>query len=514
MVRLGRESFIRFIQTIINLLPESIEKYPSEEQILLEEFLAVLQHYTEADAQRETLSKRFENYMQMYYHTDKYLSYPFLWFAHDFFGNANRLLNFSKFHANTFYEYLVRHLRGSSVETGVFHLIRASTPLTDLSWEDLQYECNKILFPLTSEQLQVLESIYSYIQNSGIYALNPRNIKEAIRTIIKTPGFTRDISRLFALLEAQWIIHFHPPAFGLTPWFFQFQLNESNSLIDILDPKNLTNTPLSLSYLYRVTSFPNTYTGFLIVPFSIDDLLRKYLHECESQGLLLLQNFDRITEFRNSESLALYRLGQGWFNPSPTLLKRLTQRLSTTRPRKGSIQKIKSPPFFMTLPFNQEWNYLQSQFPVETMKLFFDIPPFYSFENLPLAKTSQKEIHLNTTEVGLLKYLYGERVISIEFFVQRLLFEFSLDIYLIKPPLMSFHQLSHLLEYLPHCQLLITEKNVLIITRLTSLLCQWLQMELQWSVVPLRLSQYPQQPNSDMFDFNTLHWKTPEVLTR
>jgi len=97
MVRPGRESFKRFIKTIVNQLPAHIEGYPPTDQVLLNDFLSVLQHYEEADNQRNRLSKRFEWYIKSISGTEQYLQIPFLWFTYNYFWNANLLLNISKF---------------------------------------------------------------------------------------------------------------------------------------------------------------------------------------------------------------------------------------------------------------------------------------------------------------------------------------------------------------------------------------------------------------------------------
>lgn len=61
MVRPGRESFKRFIKTILDQLPAHIEQYPPQDsQDLLNDFLSVLQYYEEADYQRKRLSKWFD----------------------------------------------------------------------------------------------------------------------------------------------------------------------------------------------------------------------------------------------------------------------------------------------------------------------------------------------------------------------------------------------------------------------------------------------------------------------
>ncbi|MFX0206969.1 MAG: hypothetical protein ACFFDT_13360 [Candidatus Hodarchaeota archaeon] len=56
MVRLGRESFKRFMKTILGQILPHIEGYSPPERALLIEFFSILQHYEEAEHQRERLS--------------------------------------------------------------------------------------------------------------------------------------------------------------------------------------------------------------------------------------------------------------------------------------------------------------------------------------------------------------------------------------------------------------------------------------------------------------------------
>jgi len=154
------ESLKKYIKTILDQLPQYIEAYPPEEQELLIEFLSIVAYYEEADFQRKKLSQRFEEYNERVIKTNQYLNTAFLWFTESYLSTANLLLNISKFHATSFYEYLTKYLRGNSVTPGVFQLLKKKCSLPDLAWEKLQYSSNKLLYPLSNDQFEILIAIY------------------------------------------------------------------------------------------------------------------------------------------------------------------------------------------------------------------------------------------------------------------------------------------------------------------------------------------------------------------
>ncbi len=514
MVRPGRESFKRFIKTIIEQLPAHIEEYPPADQYLLMEFLSVLQHYEEADYQRTKLSQRLIEYNERVIGTKKYLNTAFLWFIESYFSTANILLNVSTFHANSFYEYLTKYLRGSSTTPGVYGLVRESIPLTDLAWEQLQYSCDKLLVPLTNVQLRILKTIFSFITEDGVYALDPRKLKAVIVKNVVFPKKNKpseELTRFFTLMDGRWFFLFFSPAFGLNRLVFQFQLQESTSLEDVIDFRNPANTVLTVSDVYSFRKVPNNYIAILLVPTEDIDRLESYLQNCERQGYIILRELSKITTVRKCISLNHYQENIGWIELSPTKLRRLTQLLQSKNPKKRQREKNS---FFITPEFNLQWYYSQHQLPKEIIKLYCKNPPEYSYSNLPLRLIDNQDSNrLSRTEVGLLKQLhYNHQVVQIGFVPWRLVYDFSLDLHCIILHKIPFFQLERFLNLIPFSEIYSGEKSIYIWARLTPKLVKWIKNDLKWTVISIIRKQYPLNLDFKWFNVSRLKWKIPNLL--
>ena len=512
VVRPGRESFKRFIKTIMEQLPAHIEEYPPPDQLLLSEYLSVLQHYEEADYQRNKLSKRFEEYNNSILGTDQYLHTTFLWFTYNYISNANLLLNISKFHANLFYEYMVKHLRGSSVTPGVYGLIRENIPLSNLAWEQLQYESNKLLIPLTKDQLQILKTVYSFNTEAGIYALDPRKLRSVIVKQVKFPKNlkpTDELNRFFTRMDGRWSFRFFSPALGLDRLFFHFQLQESTSLEDIIDFHNPANTVLCVSDIFSARDSPNTYIGNSLVPIQEIEQLESHLQHCENQGKLILKELIRITTTRTSASLNHYRANSGWFELSPTKMRRLTSLLKSKHPKK---RLVKNSSLFVSPSFNGHWYYDQHPLPTEIIKLYSKIPDEYTYQYLPLRSNAQDSTALSRTEIGLLKQLIYNKVVYIGFVPWRLVYEFSLDLYYIILPKIPLFQLKRFLNLLPYSEIHYTENSIYVLTQLTPKLVRWIENDLNWTVISIILTHYRHNLEFNWYDSGKLQWKTPNIL--
>ena len=143
-----RENIIRFITLIVDQLPESFQEYNSQDQQILSEVVKPLQAFHKANYDRGGLAQEFAITRKKVIDSDEYLSVPFYWFLDSFFENAEITLETCSFHADTFFEYLLHSLKGSGKTVGMFHLLKQAIPLTDLKWEELQYECAKLKIPL------------------------------------------------------------------------------------------------------------------------------------------------------------------------------------------------------------------------------------------------------------------------------------------------------------------------------------------------------------------------------
>ncbi|MFX1505506.1 MAG: hypothetical protein ACFFDC_05255 [Promethearchaeota archaeon] len=504
-----RKTWKKFMKTILTQIPSYIAKYPPSDQIVLNEFLSILQNYVvDTQKARSQLFERFEGFQTKYHNSEKYLTLPFLWFVESYFSNSAKLLSVASFHADNFYEYLVKQLRGYSDTEGIFQLLRKSTPLTDLKWEELQYACNRLSVPLRSEELHALETIHVMSLEAGLSALDQRPIKTNIFNWVKSPSLYKKLENFFLRLDCKWFLRFYTPVFGLELLFFQFQLNESTALQDIIDFHNSMNTTLCNSSVYKIRGFQDMYSGILVVPTNSIDRLRIYLQKCHSQAKLVLHELTKIKTSRISVSLLLYQATKGWRTPTPTDWRRLVPMLKTKNPRR---MRMKLTSYYLTQPFNEQFtNNLDKS---SLINLFCKIPREFSFKELPLGPNND-EIHvkLSKGDIKLLEEMYDENLVQIGFLSNGLIYEFSLDTYWIKTPKMSLDQLSRLLAWIPFCRLYFTENNIFIWSYLTSEFAQWLSTDLEWTVMPIIENHNPQRFKIDWYTDKEQQWKTPLIL--
>ncbi len=505
--RRDSETWKRFLATILDQIPNYIGKYSLEDQIYLNEFHSILQGYNvDTITARKRLIERFKKYIKKYEHSENYLRLPFLWFSRSYISNANLLLNIEGFYAATFYSYLVHHLRGNSSIKGVFQLIRTNTPLTDLSWEKLQYESFKLHIPLTSNQLTILDTVYSTISDFGIQALNPTRIKRSLTNYISS----RELMPFLKRIDARWLLLFYSPAFGLTRLFFHFQLNKSIQLTEIIDFQNPINTVLGLSDVYSDREIPNSYFGMLVVPSEDLNQLFAYFKHCVGQKKLNLYELSESTTFCSSTSLAMYRAEEGWGNLSQTDEKRLIRQLKTSRPRK---RRIEPPSLYLSPPFNSNWHFSHHPQPGQIINLYCKLKREFSFEELPMKRTENFPSNLNEYEIGLLKELTQKGVVTINFLPFRLWNDYSVDQYWLKlPKEMPFKQISRLLFLFPYAELFFTKNNTHIRVSSTFERMHWIKENLEWFTTPI----IPQHPRKEImlewFDPELLQWKTPIIL--
>ncbi|MFX0124556.1 MAG: hypothetical protein ACFFAE_13070 [Candidatus Hodarchaeota archaeon] len=502
-----RKMWKRFMKTILALLPNHISKYPTSNQIILNEFLYVLQHY-EVDTQ-ETRKKIFEHFNEFndrYRTSEKLLTQPFLWFVNSYFTNASKLLSVASFHADDFYEYLVRQLRGDSTTKGVFQLIRESTPLADLKWEELQYACNRLSVPLTSEEVQALETIHTLSMETGIIALDQRNIKTNVFNRIKSPSLSKKFENLLLRLDSRWLLRFNTSAFDLELLFFHFQLDESTSLRDIIDFHDPSNTTLCNSSVYWVRGFHDMYCGILVVPAKFVERLQRYLQKCHSRAQLVLHELTKINTSQLSVSFHLYQVSKGWRTPTSTDWSRLVPMLKTKYPRK---KRLKLTSYYLTPPFG-EYKYDQDKLS-NLIPIFCKAPRDFSFKELPI-DSNKNQIQLSKTEIKILNELYLQKTLQVSFFSLGLIYEFSLDNYWIKLPKIPLNQLSRLLAWIPFSRLYFAEKDIYIWTYLTPELAQWMSTDLEWSIMQIIEDHNPRSFVTDWYAHETHQWKTPDVL--
>lgn len=498
------------MKTILSQIPVYIARYPPSDQIILNEFISILQFY-EVDTQetRRQLFEYFGEFQTKYRNNEQLLTQPFLWFVESYFINASKLLSVASYHADEFYEYLVKQLRGYSDTKGVFQLIRDCTPLTDLKWEQLQYACNRLSVPLKSEELHALETIHNLSLETGTNALDQRYIKTNIFNTVKSPTLPKRLENLFLRLDSRWLLRFYVPAFDLELLFFQFQLNESTSLREIIDFQNPTNTTLCNSSVYWIRGFRNMYCGILVVPAKFVDTLQRYFQKCHSKTQLILHELTKINTSRLSVSLLPYQATKGWRTPTQTDWRRLVPMLKTKYPRK---MRMKLTSYYLTPPFNE--HRIEHHDSSRLIHLFCKVPRNFSFKELPLGSNNdQIRVKLSKTEIKLLEELYQRKIVQISFHSLRLIYEFSLDNYWIKLPKMPLDQLTRLLAWIPFSRLYLAKSNIFIWTSLTPEFAQWLSTDLEWAVMRAIGSHNPLSFNFDWYSHETQEWKTPLVLT-
>ena len=505
----GRHEVLkRFIETIVNQISVHMDKYSLEDQKCLNRFLKVLQKY-QIDTQiaRETLFTQIREFIDHYRPTTEYLRLPFLWFAVTYFENANRLLSVADFHGKQFYKYLLENLHDRPGIKGAFQLIREGTPLTDLKWEQLQYSCNKLSVPLTSEQLRVLETIISDLTEGGIRAINKRHLKNTIGNQVPSLDSTKALTRFFSLIDARWSLWYYLPAFGLDRIYFHLQLSESTTLKDIIDFKDKANTTLRTSRVYRIRDYQKIYTGILVIPRELNSQLKTYLRHRESQGEIFIQELKTIDNARRSTSITYYQDNKGWKTFFPTTQKRLVKKLKTTSPRKG---RKKSTLLFITPPVNTVWDYHRLSNSSEVIALLCKFAGSFSFNRLPLG--SREFIQLSTIEKNLLKRLMKQRVVNVIFFSNLLRLDFSLDEYWIKAPLMPLKQLARLLDWLPYSLIDYTDANIYIQTVLDSKIVNMLKNDLNWVIIPIIEEHTSINPELNWYDLKKERWISPKIL--
>lgn len=491
------------INTILNGLTSNINNYASVEKEMLIDLISILKYYEEAEYKRRKLSSRIDKYIEVHIRTEQYLRTPFLWFSISFLSNAKTILSVAKYHAEEFYSYLIDFMRK------VFQLIRKSTSLFDLdAFELLQYECNKLQVPLTNNQLQALNGLYSDIKRLGYRALNPQRIRTRFHNYINSTSDSRDTMSVFKLLDIQFFLLFNQRAFDLEQLFIHFQLNDDTSIGEIIDFQNLANTVLCSSDLFEVRGKIKTYVGLLVSPTQFSDKLEKYLQKCVDQGKLILHDLTRITISQWYVSLALYQAEKGWSTFNPTQFRRLAHQLKIKKPR-----KVRLNPFFTTPPFKPIWHFQLHDQPSEVIRLYCEIPREVTFEDLPLNPINQQaNFKFSPDQLFILRELYRNQVLHIGFRSHRLWDEWGLDAFWIKIPLIPLKQLVRLLQWLPFTGLFRSEHYIYFFARLTANWIKWIKDNFKWSILPLIQARFPLQLQYEWYDEEILQWKLPLVL--
>ena len=213
-----RETWNRFLSTILSQIPPLISQYPSNEQEILSPFLTLLsQNEVDTIKQREKFLDGIDKLTNEYHTSDRYIETPFLWFSVTFLLNAQRLLVEASFHVDVFIQYLVKVLRGDEEEQGVYQLLRQNVSVNNIKWEKLQYYCNTNLSdPLSEDQLEIIKVLYSLVNKMPLQGMNQYYITREIAEKVSINKQFRGLHHLFSRLDARWGAWMFPPVFELS----------------------------------------------------------------------------------------------------------------------------------------------------------------------------------------------------------------------------------------------------------------------------------------------------------
>jgi hypothetical protein len=498
-----RENIRKYIQVIIEQLPHYFHKYSVNDQKYLTHFLEPLSYYEEVDNNREKLAERLRNSQNQFLKGEIYVKHPFSWFAVTFFENAEVALQYSSFHADDFFDYILPILRGTAGEDdGVFQLIRKSTSLDDLKWENLQYVCSKLRVPLTINQLRIVYSIYELIRLKPWNVLRPRRLRSMLLSQDKIPISSRELPKLFNTLNAFWTVWPYYPAFGLKSLFFQCKLEMKINFDDIMDLGDKQNHVLQTSLISSIRNKPNEYMGVIILPTQQHEAFQDYLKTKMSEGLMKSFQLDEIIENRWSYSLNQYQTETGWQEVPKTQWDQAVH-----------IMKLKSVPrrrkpvnlSFLTPKIDTSWKFFQLNDPCAAIRLICE-NNLFNFNDL-LTKTYPPD------DIPLMKSLFEKQVLFLDFNPIRLRDEYSLDVYWIKTPKISLYQVKKLLDLVPDARIAFTKNNCYIRTLLSNYMVRRITGDLDWTIYPLLPAHNTVQRNINMFNEKSVRWRIPRIFT-
>jgi hypothetical protein len=498
-----RENVRNYIRVIIKELPRFFSNYTVDDQKFLTLFLKPLNHFEEADNNRERLAERLNKVQQEFIKTEIYVKHPFSWFAASYFENAEVALQISSFHADNFFDYILPILRGTAGEDdGFFQLIRKGTPLTDLKWEKLQYMCSKLHVPLTADQLQLLNGIYENITIKPWNFLRPRRLRSLILDQNDTPNLSRDLPKFFSMLNSYWTVWPYYPAFGLQTLFFHCKLSLNTRLEDIIDFQEKENQILRTSVISSVRNSQNEYIGVLMINDNQQSVLHSFFEQKMVEGLIKSFKLEKILENRWSYSLKQYRTTSGW------------QEVPKSQwDQQVNILKLKSLPrrrkaidlAYLTPKVESNWNYLQLSDPYSAIEIICKKNSF-TFNDL-LTGTFE------SAEYPLLRKFFEKNVLFLDFIPSRIRDEYSLDVYWIKTPKISLYQIKRFLNFVPDARTVFTENNCYLRTHLSNFMVKRITRDLNWDIYPVLPAHNIIQRDTSMFDKKSISWRIPRVLT-
>jgi hypothetical protein len=112
-----------------------------------------------------------------------------------------------------------------------------------------------------------------------------------------------------------------------------------------------------------------------------------------------------------------------------------------------------------------------------------------------------------------LKKLFEKQVLFLDFNALRLRDEYSLDVYWIEAPKISFYQLKKILDLVPDARIAFTENNSYIRTHLSNYMVRRITKDLDWTIYPLLPAHNTVQRNLTMFNEKSVSWRIPGIFT-
>ncbi len=495
------ENLKKSIQTILAQFPKYETKFEPSERKLVNEFLAVINNFEEADNKRGILINRFNKYSENMMKTKDYFSTPFLWYTASVARQAIINLNISRFHALEFYKFLLYQLRE------LYQLIKRGTKLSSYKYDHLQTKCEKADFILTSDEFEILKTTNSSIEDDKTQALSSKFIKrKMVENVAISNNYKREaeISRFCTLVGGKWWFLFRSSCFGLTRVFFHIHLENDIELKEIIDFNDPDNNLLGLSNVDQVVNSKNDYIGTLLVPSRDIENLHNYLKHCEQKSYIDLKEFAIIRERKRGTSFTLYKPDRGWQILPAKQRKNLIQNCTMKITEEGVANNPK---------INLNWSFTEYPYPMDIIELYCNSPDQFSYLELPFDRIKgETEQGFSIKEIGILKFLIQKKALEVGFTPWRLIHNYSVNTYCIKVPKIPLTKLNLFLNILPFSETYISSRHIYIRTRLSEKLLLMIKNDFKWIVFPILRVHTPTDMSVSWFEKENLDWIKPEVI--
>ncbi len=507
-----RETWNRFLSTILSQIPPLISQYASHEQDILTPFYNLLtQNKVDTYKQREHFLEQLKILTNEYYNLDRYINTPFLWFSVTFLLNAQRLLIEASFHADTFIQYLVRALRGDDEVLGVFQLLRQKSSINDIKWEKLQYYCNTDLSdPLTEKQLEIIKVLYALVNKTSIQGMNQYYITKEISEKVSVNKKFRGLHHFFSRLDARWGVWMFPLAFELSSVMFMVKVHKSNSDFNLTAFKLDSNFVMGMSNVYQLLEEDNIFSGFVYVPKRLLSVLIEYFKENEDSNQIEIIYLEPITSVQAGTSLALYLPGIGW--ESQVIPEKFLNSVEKREKFKtdGLLESVSSVTPKMKI---RKFTYNDLEIPEQAIKLYIKTYSALSFANLPIGlKGDFQTSAITQSDLALLSKFFAKRIAAPTFQLRNALSEFSLDMFWMEIPQNSSRTTLTFLHWLPMSSVISTEDKCVLITQLTPNIFNWVKKKLGWNIFPIQPIFRSKVMIDNFYNYQDLQWMTPQLL--